>query len=251
MRSVRAACDQLVRRALRCRRSTSTSTGVAPSAATADAVGTAVNAGTITSSPAATPTAASASCSAAAPDDTATACRAPSHVGELGLERGGLVPEQEAAARHDAPRRPRRTSSARSSPASSAGRRQVPRVVTIEGGGAPHALVELGGRVASRAPRRWPCCRCGTNRCRSAGDRAATAAANRTRCRCRVASITIWAISASEWSMSLPTLKTWPTAPSVGGGQHGVDDIVDVQAVATLAAVAEELDRLVRAAPCG
>ena len=57
--------------------STSTMTGTAPVAHTADAVGTAVSAGTITSWPGPTPSALSTSCRAVAPLDTVTACGIP------------------------------------------------------------------------------------------------------------------------------------------------------------------------------
>ena len=237
--------DQPSRRAPPCRRSTSTSTGVAPSAATADAVGTAVNAGTITSSPGPTPSARERQLQrggAGRRRRRRAARRA--HAANSRLERGRLAAEQERAAGAHALRRRRanvvgqrsRRAGVRSTTGTTGAhdrRRAVRRM----------PVVELDRRLANRARRRW----------RAVGpERAdvdalvigrATGSGPDRRCRRRARSRSR-AISASEWSTSLPTLYTRPTAASAVAATNGVDDVVDVQAVAALAAVAEELDRL-------
>ena len=120
-----------------------------------------------------------ASCRAPAPDDTATQCRAPSHCGKLGFERSSSVPSRKlplAGNRSALRSRTLRQIAARAD----SGRRQVPRVTTIEGRGRSQAARRARSSPSTRAPRRSWCRRCGTNRCRFADDRAATAPAKAT-----------------------------------------------------------------------
>ena len=94
--------------------STSTSTGTAPVAHTADAVGTAVNAGTITSSPGPMPSAASDELQAPTRRwrrRRPRSRRRRSVGGQLGFEGRQLGAEQHGARVEDARRWPRRTSS--------------------------------------------------------------------------------------------------------------------------------------------
>jgi hypothetical protein len=78
----------------RVRRSTSTTTGVAPQSATAAAVAMNVADGTTTSSPGPTPTARSAISSATVPLLTATPCGTPTHAAKSRSKRCPCSPVQ-------------------------------------------------------------------------------------------------------------------------------------------------------------
>ena len=120
--------------------STSIARGIAPAAATADAVGTAVNAGTSTSSPGSMPAAVRASCRRRLPTtrQRSSALRATRQIrirtqtaqpptGNCRLPR--FVPSLSRTSRQTAAR-------------VDSGRRQVPRVTTIEGRGLANADIQ-------------------------------------------------------------------------------------------------------------
>ena len=224
-----------------------------PSAHTADAVGTAVNAGTMTSSPGPTPSAAKTSCerarAAADADDLARAGRrreAPRRARARAPSARGRAARCRSRGRAPSPRRTR----PRSGGGAASGRRRGPRAIDVVADGGVDAVGERRSRgdqprtrlALEKSPWKLPM----SMRSRSSGPRHAAA-------RPRSSPAARWvrsAISARVSESSWPRLKISPTASGVvADSEQGVDDVVDVHAVAALGAVAVQHDLLAEQGP--